>query len=114
MSVTDLLKYFRIRLVWDAQKPVASGDVLFLSEAKARYTDKIFDLLYADWQLGRVQDADVYERLKGFWKAHEGIFRAVTCGASLSVFSKTGRKGPESCIAKTSSGSEQLSGRVSE
>jgi hypothetical protein len=114
VSATHLLKYFRIRLAWDTQKPVASGDVLFLSEAKARYTDKIFDLLYADWQLGRVQDADVYERLKGFSKARGGIFRAVTCGASLSIFSKPSHKGPESCIAKSSDDAEQLSGQVSE
>jgi hypothetical protein len=110
----DLLKYFRIRFACDAQKPVPSADVLFLSEARSRYADKIFDSLYEDWKLGKIQNADVSERLKGFSKAQRGSFRAVTYGASLSIFSKATPKGTESCISESFNDSEQLSGQVLE
>ena len=114
VSPTDLLKYFRIGLAWDTGKAVPSADVLFLSEARTRYNDKIFDSLYGDWRLGKVTNADVSERLKEVSKAHAGIFRAVISGSSLNIFGGTTHKGTESCIPETSHDEHQLSGQVLE
>jgi len=113
-STADLLKYFGIRLAWDAQKPVPSADVLFLSEAKARYSDKIYDWLYEEWKLGKIQNLDLNERLQGFFKARTGSFRAVTYGASLSIFSKATPKGTESCISESLNDGQQLAVQVLE
>ncbi len=114
VSAMDLLKYFRIRLAWDAQKPVPSADVLFLSEARSRYANKIFDSLYGDWRLGKLQDADVIKKSKESLKPPQGTFRAITCGDSLSIFSKATPKGTESCISESLSNGQQLSDQVLE
>jgi len=112
-SAADILKYFRIRQAWDAQKPVPSADVLFLREAKSRYSGTAFDALYEDWRSGKIQSADVSSRLNRPEKAPVGTFDVVTCGASLGIFSKPRRKSTETCIPQKPNEDSQLSDQVS-
>jgi hypothetical protein len=112
-SAADLLKYFRIRQAWDAQKPVPSADVLFLREAKTRYSGTAFDALYEDWRSGKIQSGDISSRLNRPEKAPVGSFHTETCGASLGIFSKPNRRSTESCIPQKPNKDQQLSDEVS-
>jgi hypothetical protein len=97
MSLTDLIRYYQVRLAWESNHRVPSSDVLFLKEAKARYIGKKFDSLYEKWRCGGLEDSSVGRSLEEFLVAPVGVFEARIFGSSLSVFSKAIETSPESC-----------------
>jgi hypothetical protein len=91
----NVLDYFRIRRAWEAKERVASADVVFLKEARARYADHQFDELYEKWRHGAIADAEVTRKSQQVAVARKGVFRTMVCGSSLSVFSDPRGNGAE-------------------
>ncbi|MEW5980684.1 MAG: hypothetical protein AB1898_33360, partial [Acidobacteriota bacterium] len=50
----DLVKYFQVREAWEAQQyeKVGSTELLFLSEARKKYSGARFEALYWQWKNG--------------------------------------------------------------
>src|SRR5208283_1640198 len=80
------LDYFRIRKTWEAKERVASADVVLLKEAQARYAGCQFEELYEKWRKGAIADAEVTRNTEQARPCGKGVFRAMICGSSLSVF----------------------------
>lgn len=114
MSGADLLRYFGIRKAWESNDRVPSSDVLFLKEAKRRYSNKQFDFLFGQWCVGQVKDAGVANALEAFSASSKGVFKTLICGSSLSVFDDPGVGSAESLTRHVrKEGSGILSGEVS-
>jgi len=102
VSIPDLLKYFRVRQAWDEQKPVASADVFFLSEARRRFSRKIFESLYEQWRFGKLQDGELAHKLQPSVNKPPALFQGVISGESLRIFYPVKRRSPETCISEDS------------
>jgi hypothetical protein len=89
------LDYFRIRKAWEAKERVASADVVLLKEAQARYAGCQFEELYESWRKGSIADADVTRNAEQTRPYGKGLFRAMVCGSSLSVFADLRGNGQE-------------------
>ena len=110
----SVLDYFRLRKAWDAKERVASADVVLLKEAQARYAGSQFDELYETWRQGTIADSEVTRSAGQALPSGRGIFRAIVCGSSLSVFTDPRGNGAESCAENgIADGLPQIFGRRS-
>ena len=52
--ILDLLKYFQLREAWELKQyeKVGSTELLFLNQARKKYTGARYDELYSDWKRG--------------------------------------------------------------
>ncbi len=89
------LDYFRIRKAWEAKERVASADVVLLKEAQARYVGRQVEELYEKWRKGAIADAEVTRNAEQTRPYGKGLFRAMVCGSSLSVFADLRGNGHE-------------------
>ena len=82
----SLLEYFRVRKAWDAKERVASAEVVLLKEAQERYAGRNFEELYECWRGGSARDSDVMRAAGEPFGPAGGVFRALVCGSSLTIF----------------------------
>jgi len=91
------LDYFRVRKAWEAKERVASADVVLLKEAQGRYAGCQLEELYEKWRKGAIAGADVTRNTEQARPCGKGVFRAMVCGSSLSVFADLRGIGQENC-----------------
>jgi hypothetical protein len=106
----SLLDYFRVRKAWEAKERVASADVVLLKEAQVRYAARQFEELYEKWRRGGFEDTEVAKNLEQVHPSRDGLFQAMICGSSLSVFTDPRGKAAENRSENDSEdGSPQIS-----
>jgi hypothetical protein len=82
----NVLDYFRVRKAWEGKERVASAEVVLLKEAQALYTGRQFEELYEKWRDGAIADTRVTRTAEQVRPSAKGVFRAIVCGSSLTVF----------------------------
>jgi hypothetical protein len=57
----DLIRYFRARSIWNSSefRTLGKTDLLFFNEAKHRFADDRFEMLFKNWKAGRIADAEL-------------------------------------------------------
>ena len=57
----DLIRYFRARSIWNSSefRTLAKADLLFFNEAKSRFADDRFEMLFKNWKAGRITEAEL-------------------------------------------------------
>jgi hypothetical protein len=62
----DLLRYFRIRKMWDEKQytVVTDAELIFRNEARSRFRGATFEGLYRNWKNGQVSAASIEERFR--------------------------------------------------
>jgi hypothetical protein len=100
----NVMEYFRVRKAWDRNERVASGDVVAMKEAQARYAGGKFEELYEKWRRGDMADAEVMRTAEPVWASGKGVFRAVLCGSSLAVFTDPRGNAAENCTENNIAG----------
>jgi hypothetical protein len=57
----DLLRYFRVRKMWEQKRYTEVSDVelIFRNEARSRFQGETFERLYQNWKYGQVRDAAI-------------------------------------------------------
>lgn len=60
----DLLRYFRIRKMWDEKQYtlVTDRELIFRNEARSRFQGATFEGLYRNWKNGQVNEASIEQR----------------------------------------------------
>ena len=60
----DLLRYFRIRKMWDEKRyaEVSDAELIFRNEARSRFHGRTFEGLYQNWKNGQVSTAAIEEK----------------------------------------------------
>src|SRR5208337_2947428 len=91
------LDYFRIRKAWEAKERVASADVVLLKKAQVRYAGCQCEELYESWRKGSIADAEVTRNAEQARPGGNGVFRAMVCGSSLSVFADPCGNSTDNC-----------------
>lgn len=58
---SDLLRYFRVRKLWDEMRyaAVTDADLIFRNDARGRFSAERFEKLYRGWKSGRVSEAGI-------------------------------------------------------
>jgi hypothetical protein len=76
----DLLRYFRVRKLWDEKcyTEVSDAELIFRNQARARFKGEIFDGLYRGWRMGLVSAESIRERLALNDRRHSVAFRTST------------------------------------
>jgi hypothetical protein len=93
----SVIEYFRVRKAWDAKERVASGDVVGMKEAHARYASRKFQEIYEKWRQGAIGDNEVMRTTEPDSPSAKRVFRTLVCGSSLKVFADPRRNGAETC-----------------
>jgi hypothetical protein len=72
----DLLRYFRVRKLWDEKHyaEVSDAELIFRNQARARFKGEIFDGLYRGWRMGLVSAESIRERLAANDRRHSVAF----------------------------------------
>jgi hypothetical protein len=62
----DLLRYFRVRKMWDEKQytQVTDAELIFRNEARSRFQGAIFEGLYRNWKVGQVSAASIEQRFR--------------------------------------------------
>jgi hypothetical protein len=73
----DLLRYFRVRKLWNERRyaEVTDAELIFRNQARTRFKGEIFDGLYHGWCMGLVSAAAIRERLGTNDRPHSIAFR---------------------------------------
>jgi hypothetical protein len=73
----DLLRYFRVRKMWDEKRyaAVSDAELIFRNEARSRFHGGTFEGLYQNWKNGQVSTAAIEEQF-----AKNDRRRAITFG----------------------------------
>jgi hypothetical protein len=60
----DLLRYFRVRKMWDEERyaAVSDAELIFRNEAHSRFQGGTFEALYRNWKTGRVSTKAIEEK----------------------------------------------------
>jgi hypothetical protein len=63
----DLLRYFRVRKMWEEKQYtlVTDAELIFRNEARSRFKGATFEGLYRNWKVGQVSAAAIEERFRG-------------------------------------------------
>ena len=58
---TDLVRYFKTQTIWETSefRTLSKNDLLFLNQAKRRFSGERFETLLRDWMSGRVAEAEI-------------------------------------------------------
>jgi len=58
---TDLIRYFKTKTIWETPefRTLKKGDLLFLNQAKQRFTGERFETLLRNWKAGRITEAEI-------------------------------------------------------
>jgi len=58
---TDLLRYFKVRSIWDPKgfRTLTNNDLLFLNESRRRFNGERFENLFRNWKAGRLDETDM-------------------------------------------------------
>jgi hypothetical protein len=58
---TELLRYFKVRSIWDTKefRTLTNNDLLFLNESRRRFHGERFEDLFRNWKAGRLREADI-------------------------------------------------------
>jgi hypothetical protein len=58
---TDLVRYFKTQTIWETSefRTLSKNDLLFLNQAKQRFTGERFETLLRNWKSGRVTEAEI-------------------------------------------------------
>jgi hypothetical protein len=72
----DLLRYFRVRKLWNQKRyaEVTDAELIFRNQARSRFKGQIFDALYRDWSTGLVSAAAIRERMGANDREHSIAF----------------------------------------
>jgi hypothetical protein len=62
----DLLRYFRVRKMWDEKQytVVTDAELIFRNEARGRFKGATFEGLYRNWKAGQVSASTIEERFR--------------------------------------------------
>ncbi|MGC2018777.1 MAG: hypothetical protein WA657_23305 [Candidatus Acidiferrales bacterium] len=62
----DLLRYFRVRKMWEEKQYtlVTDAELIFRNEARSRFKGATFEGLYRNWKFGQVSAASIEERFQ--------------------------------------------------
>jgi hypothetical protein len=62
----DLLRYFRVRKMWDEKQYtlVTDAELIFRNEARSRFQGATFEGLYRNWKVGQVSASAIEERFR--------------------------------------------------
>jgi len=85
-SAPDVMQYFELRKRWDTNQRVLSSEVLLLKKAFGQYAETIFEPLYQKWRTDALTEGELSKALAPRAATPGGAFRALVCGASLSIF----------------------------
>lgn len=72
----DLLRYFRVRKLWNERHyaEVTDAELIFRNQARTRFKGEIFDGLYRGWRMGLVSAEAIRERLGTNDRSHSIAF----------------------------------------
>jgi hypothetical protein len=64
--VEDLLRYFRVRKMWEEKRYtlVTDAELIFRNEARSRFKGATFEELYRNWKIGQVSASTIEERFR--------------------------------------------------
>jgi len=73
----DLLRYFRVRQLWNQKRyaEVTDAELIFRNQARSRFKGEVFDGLYRGWRMGLVSADAIRERLGTNDRKHSVAFR---------------------------------------
>ena len=89
-----LLDYFRTRRTWGAKNygKLTNADLIFLSEAKARFEGQGIEDLYRRWQAGEIHDQGVRTEYPKFRMPLEVRFVSSTVNGQAALFERHPRQ----------------------
>jgi hypothetical protein len=60
----DLLRYFRVRKMWEEKRyaEVSDAELIFRNEARSRFNGRTFEALYRNWKYGQVSARAIEEK----------------------------------------------------
>jgi hypothetical protein len=60
----DLLRYFRVRRMWEEKRyaEVSDAELIFRNEARSRFNGQTFEALYRNWKYGQVSARAIEEK----------------------------------------------------
>ena len=72
----DLLRYFRVRKLWNEKRyaEVTDAELIFRNQARSRFKGEVFDGLYRGWRMGLVSAEAIRERLGTNDRKHSVAF----------------------------------------
>jgi hypothetical protein len=72
----DLLRYFRVRKLWNEKHyaQVTDAELIFRNQARSRFRGEIFDGLYRGWRMGLVSAEAIRQRLGSNDRPHSIAF----------------------------------------
>ena len=58
---TELVRYFKTQVIWETSEfgTLTKHDLLFLNQAKQRFTGERFEILLRNWKAGRITEAEI-------------------------------------------------------
>jgi len=93
-GLSDLARYFDVQTKWDSRKYglLAEDDLIFLNEAKKRFSGQIFDTLFRLWRRNQLPNDLRAESATTRTNAQKALFRAVTVPGQEAVFGNSTKR----------------------
>jgi len=93
-SLSDLARYFDVQTKWDSRKYslVTEDDLIFLNEAKKRFSGQIFDTLFRLWSRNQLPKDFRAESTTTRTNTQKVLFRTVTVPGQEAVFGNSSKR----------------------